>query len=238
MYRIAFLAWLLPTMPALAGSLPVSGTATIPAEPDEAHISARMVSHGASASAALATHKQQMQQLLKLLAKQGIDPKADVQPTDLRLVPEHTTYEYEWYDSSESHTVVSGYAVYQPFSVRLRDPAKTAAALDVMARQGVKEVSKVKFRAKDQDVLVDQALKLAVKDAKRKAKLLAEAAGVQLVKVEQIRESSDLYQVAYKPAEPRKVAVRTTMIEGFHIRVVVDITYQITEANNATASRR
>ncbi len=234
MNRFALIACVFWATPALAGTLPVSGTGTVKVEPDEVLIRAVLVSEAKTANAALTAGKQDMKSLLGILGKRGIDPTQDVRAVNLRVVPEYTTYEYEWVDSVETRTLLTGFQVRQSFELCLHDPRQADAVLDLLTRRGVKEVGRAEYRAKNQAALEQQALELAVKDAQHKAKLLADAAGMQLVKIASMRETG----IERKAGKARAEAGHTapTSAKGtFAIQARVEITYEVAESAANTA---
>jgi uncharacterized protein len=67
--------------------------------------------------------------------------------------------------------------------VSVRDLAGLGTMLDSVVNEGSNQISGIAFDIADRHVLEDQARKLAVADARRKAEIYAAAAGVSLGRV-------------------------------------------------------
>ena len=73
--------------------------------------------------------------------------------------------------------------------VRVRDLPKVGTLLDTLVSAGANDLGGVRFLIAEPQPLMDEARRRAVADATRRAKLLADAAGIHLGKVERIDES-------------------------------------------------
>ena len=67
--------------------------------------------------------------------------------------------------------------------VTIRDIAKSGGILDKVVSAGANQVNGISFDSADRQTPEDAALKAAIADAARKAAIMADAAGVKLVRV-------------------------------------------------------
>jgi hypothetical protein len=94
------------------------------------------------------------------------------------------------YDSNDGSEIVSGYTAYNNISVTVKDVANSGKYIDAAFAAGANSLDYVEFSAADIEAASDRALELAVSNATDKAKVLAEAAGLKLGEVLEIREGS------------------------------------------------
>ncbi|MBR1820006.1 MAG: SIMPL domain-containing protein [Clostridia bacterium] len=97
---------------------------------------------------------------------------------------------YPNYDYSEDERIV-GYTAYNSISVTLTDVENVGSYIDAAFAAGANSLDYVQFSAADTGDAADQALALAVESARRKAQVLAEAAGVELGEILELRDSAD-----------------------------------------------
>lgn len=97
---------------------------------------------------------------------------------------------YPVYDYSEAGEKISGYTAYNSICVMTDEIDKVGEYIDAAFAAGANTLDSVNFEAADTTEVSKQALKLAVKSAKDKAEILAEAAGMVLGNVESITEQS------------------------------------------------
>lgn len=97
---------------------------------------------------------------------------------------------YPVYDYTEAGEQISGYTAYNSICVQTDKIDKVGEYIDAAFAAGANTLDGVNFEAADTTEASKQALKLAVKSAKDKAEVLAEAAGMELGNVESITEQS------------------------------------------------
>ena len=78
---------------------------------------------------------------------------------------------------------IAGYQVDNAVRVTIRDLAASGALLDTVVSAGANQISGIDFDVSDPKAAADEALRLAIVDARRKAELMAAAAGVRIVRV-------------------------------------------------------
>ena len=85
---------------------------------------------------------------------------------------------------------IVAYGVSNRVIVTLRDRAKLGALLDKLTRAGANRIDSVRFLVGETENLADEARRKALDNARRKARLYADSAGVTLVRVIKITEQS------------------------------------------------
>lgn len=101
---------------------------------------------------------------------------------------------------------IVGYQVSNTVRVTIRDVATSGGILDKVVSAGANQVSGIRFDVSDPDTPADEALKLAIADARKKAELMAEAAGVRLVRIINISGSGS--RPFFRAEAPAPLAVR------------------------------
>jgi uncharacterized protein YggE len=177
------------SLPALAQSAPeslphllvVSGTGEVKAKPDQAILSAGVVSEARSAAEALAANSRDMSAVFATLKRLGIPDKA-IQTSNFQVTPQ-----YPPYDSKQPHRI-TGYQVSNTVSVTVDDLDKLGPALDALVASGANNLGDIAFSIRDDKALMAEAREAAVKEATAKAETLARAAGVSLGPIVEISE--------------------------------------------------
>lgn len=164
-------------------TISVSGEGRVAASPDMATISLGVTTFGDSAAAAMAKNSEELTKVMANLTAAGIEAK-DIQTTGLMLNPNWS------YDSSGGAGTINGYTAMNMVNVRVRALDGLGAVLDAAVKDGANTLNGLTFGIADPQPVTDEARKLAVADAVRKAGLLAEAAGVKLGAVTSISEQT------------------------------------------------
>ena len=156
-----------------SGGITVTGTGTVQSVPDQAQFSLGVDSTGPTAREALAANSERMRRVLAALFAAGV-AKGEVQTQDVSI---SRSYQDESYSAENS------------VSVTIRDLAKAGSILDSATNAGANDVYGPTLTTSDQEALQAKALRAAVDNARAKARVLAEAAGVRLGSVTAIVES-------------------------------------------------
>jgi uncharacterized protein len=166
-------------------SLTVSGQGEIRAVPDEAVLSAGVVTEGRSAADALARNSRAMNSVFDMLKHLGI-PDKSIQTSDFSVTPQYAS------DAHGNTTQkINGYEVSNNVTVVVDDLGRLGGAIDALVSSGANSFGGIQFTIKDPKPLLDQARALAVKDALDRAGVYAKAAGVSLGPIDSIGESGD-----------------------------------------------
>jgi uncharacterized protein YggE len=183
MRRLLFLlVTLLPlALPALAdepkaATLTAAGEASVFVVPDIAVVTIGVSSTGRTAQAALSQNNNNMQAVLAAIKAAGIEDK-DVGTAGLNVSPTYAP------DRDPNPGKIVGYSVANEVRVTIHDFVQAGNVLDKVVAAGANQVNGIAFELSDRGGPTDQALKAAVADAARKAGLMADAAGVKLVRL-------------------------------------------------------
>jgi uncharacterized protein YggE len=160
----------------------VTGDGKAAAPPDMAIIQTGVVTYRPKAAEALSANNEAMEQILGVLNTFEIAPK-DVQTSGFNVRPE-----YKRDERGRTQPEIVGYRVTNQVSVKVRNLTKLGKVLDTLVRAGSNQLSGVTFGLEDPGGVLNQARNLAVADARGRAELYAEAAGVRLGKVLTISE--------------------------------------------------
>ena len=106
----------------------------------------------------------------------------------------------------------AGYRVSNTLIVRTTDLDSVGSLIDTAAATGANRVEGVSFDKKEADGVRDEALKAAIRDAKRKAEIMAAAAGVRIGELVSVAEEGGGYGIMRD--ERMAAGMDTTIIPG------------------------
>lgn len=167
------------TAPAL---MTVTGEGEAVAVPDMASLSLGVATRGTTAAKALGANSTALAAVLAQLAADGIAPR-DIQTSGLSVSPR-----YDYSDQGEGRLL--GYDAHNMVTVRVRDLARLGVVIDAAFAAGANEFNGLSFSFADDRSAVDAARRAAVADARARAELYAEAAGVSLGRIVTITEAA------------------------------------------------
>ncbi|AUH34836.1 SIMPL domain-containing protein [Paracoccus tegillarcae] len=175
-----------------AARISVTGEGEALTQPDIATINLGVTTQADTAAAAMEQNSAQQTAVFEALAEAGIEGR-DIQTSGLNLTPV-TDYSREGQPPQ-----VSGYRAQNMVTVRVRDLDSLGATLDTLVTAGTNEINGITFGRDDSDQVQDDARRDAVADARHRAEIMAEAAGLTLGPVLTMRD------VVYgtTPPEPR-----------------------------------
>ena len=155
-----------------------SGEVLIPA--DVAVISLGVNVRSAEAPSAQAEANEVIAKIREALTAAGIDEE-DISTGYINL--------YAAYDYSSSVERITGYNASSTLAVKVTDMTRVGEVIDLAFGAGANMLDGVSFSAKDDTAARAEALKAAVADAKAKADVLAEAAGLGKLEIDSSAES-------------------------------------------------
>lgn len=165
-------------------SIVVQGKGEVRVKADMAQIRAGVTTQATTAAVALMENSKIMTQVLSGLTDFGI-PETDIKTSNFSVSPRYSRPAPR---SQESPGII-GYQVTNQVQVKIRDLDRLGAILDRVVQLGANQIHGVQFSVTSPQPLLDQARVEAVKEARRKAELLCQAAGVKLGRVLSIRET-------------------------------------------------
>ena len=162
------------TMPTIS----VVGEGLATERPDMAVVSVGVVSQAPRAGDALAQNSKLMTEVVAAAKGAGIEAR-DVETSQISLRPQYT---YPGQGSREAPKLIA-YEASNTVSIRVRAFDKLGGLLDRLVTSGANQIRGVELTLAEPGPLRDQARAAAMKDAIRKAQLLADAAGVRIVRL-------------------------------------------------------
>ena len=164
-------------------TISVYGTGTVKVAPDIATVSIGVTTQDVSSKKAVNDNNTQMNDLMKSIKDLGIADK-DITTNGFNIYPNYA------YDSKTGESKVSGYQVSNTVTVKVRDLTKVSAVIDAAVAAGANVSNGVQFSVADPDKAYNDALALAVTNAKTKADVIAKALNVKISTPKAITEMS------------------------------------------------
>jgi uncharacterized protein YggE len=198
----------------------VAGEGTASIVPDIAVIHAGVTTQAKTARAASDANSTTMGQVHAALKAGGIAER-DVQTSRFSIRPLHDS-------RRDGDNRITGFEASNQISVKVRALARLATVLDQMIAAGANDISGIQYTVSQRSTLLDKARADAVADARRKAELLARAAGVRIGHATAIVEHSGLpvpmerMTLRAAPAAPVPIAVGEQ-----ELRVQVSVTFEL-----------
>lgn len=226
------IALLLTATPALAQQAPppppvivTSGEGVVKRAPDRAWVAIAAESRARSAPEAQRLNTDAMAAVLDKIKSQGVSADA-IQTTGYTLQP--------YFEYQNGRQNLLGYIARNQVEVRVDALAKLGEIMANAVGTGATNVSGVRFDLKDREAAEAEALRLAVRDARRRADAAASGAGVKVVQVMRIDEQRETDNIRPLPmamaragmeaAPPPPVPVESGQIE---VRSRVTLTVRI-----------
>jgi uncharacterized protein YggE len=218
----ATIVWAAPaSAQAVPSAISVSGEATISVAPDQAQIEAGVTSEAKTARGASEANNAAMGQVLLALKAAGIEAK-DIQTSRLSLQPESAP------NRTGGANSIVGYRASNQVTVRLRDVAKVAGTIDMLVGAGATDIGGIDFSVSNASKLLDDARAQAIADARRKAEILAKAAGVTLGAPLSISEGDAPGPIAFRKFAAGMPAPPTPVAQGEEtLQVNVSVSWEI-----------
>jgi uncharacterized protein YggE len=148
------------------GGITVTGIGRVDAVPDTAELSIGVTTKGSTAREALAQNSDRMQRVIAAVKGAG------VAATDIRT---HDVSVGRDYDAR-----AAGYVASNSVSVRIGDVDKTGSVLEAASAAGANQIYGPSLTRESRYELEQTALERAVEHARRRARTLSRAAGVDL----------------------------------------------------------
>lgn len=161
----------------------VEGIGRVSAVPDMGLVHFGVQREARDARAAMLAASEAMDGILARITEAGIAPE-DVQTTRIGIDP-------RWqHDQNGGSPRITGYVASNSLQVTVRDLDRVGPLLDAVVDEGVNVMGGLSFSIANPERLEDEARRKAVEDARRKADILAGAAGAELGGVISIAEGT------------------------------------------------
>ncbi|MFM9939248.1 MAG: SIMPL domain-containing protein [Hyphomicrobiaceae bacterium] len=159
----------------------VSASGTVAAEPDLALISTGVLSEAATARDALTQNTAAMKKIIDGLKGAGIEPK-DIQTVHFGIQPRYV------HSKDGQPPRITGYQVINNLRITVREVARLGEVMDGVVTLGANQAGGIAFEVSKAETLKDEARRVAMANALRRAKLFADAAGAKVGPVISISE--------------------------------------------------
>jgi hypothetical protein len=166
--------------------------------PDIAIVTLGVVTDAETASAALAGNSADMAKTIAAIKQAGVADK-DIATSGFSVSPIYANPPVRD-DGSQAEPKLTGYRVSNEVRVTIRDLDKAGGLLDQVVTAGANQVTGIGFDNADRSGPADKATLAAIADAKRKAELMATAAGVKLVRILSIGTNEGPQPIPYGAA--------------------------------------
>jgi uncharacterized protein YggE len=177
------------------GGLPhvitVSGHGEVNEAPDQASLSAGVVTQDDTAAEALSENAKAMAKAFAALKDAGV-PDKDIRTSNLSVEPQYPPYNA----NNANERRIIGYQVSDELDITLAHIDSVGPVIDALVHAGVNQMNAVSFSIHDSKALMNHARQLAVADAIDQAQTLAKAAHVRLGPIVSIDQGG---------AEPRPI---------------------------------
>ncbi len=156
-------------------TLTIRGEGEVSARPDIVTISVGVETGAPTADQAMRLNAARMREILDLLRARGVGP-GDIQTAQFSLQPiwENRAKPYD------KPLSITGFNAVNTVRVTLRRMDMLGTVLDGLSQSGANRIRNMRFDIADARALRDEARRRAVRDAMRKARLYARAAGRRL----------------------------------------------------------
>lgn len=161
----------------------VTGQGTVTAQPDMATVTVGVTNRSGDAAVAVAANNEAMASLNEALDEFGIEDR-DRRTQGFTVQPQ-----YDHRRNASGIPEIAGYAVVNRLTIRVRDLDRLGDLLGAVVASGSNTIDSLLFGNSRIEELLDEARRLAVANARKRASLYAREAGGQAGRVVSISES-------------------------------------------------
>ena len=184
----------------------VTGHGKISAVPDTAWVTGGVHTQAKTATEALNNNNNLIEAVIKVLKNAKISTK-NIQTSGFNVYPIYDHSKGSGHRKPNSPKI-TGYRVSNSVTIKIIDTDKLGKLLDKLVSSGSNQISGIRFGFNDSRELLDEARKLAITDAEKKAKLYAETAGINVGNIISISESGAILpQPVYRYTEMRQAKI-------------------------------
>ncbi|MBZ4665872.1 SIMPL domain-containing protein [Mahella sp.] len=168
--------------------LTAAGEGKVMVKPDRATINMGVQTEDKDAKTAQTQNAQKMDAVMKKLKTLGISDD-DIKTSQYNVFPQ--------YDYNDDKSTLRGYQVINMVNVIVKDTAKLGDIIDQAAQAGANQMDSVAFTISEQDKYYNEAIAKAIEQAKEKANVMANTAGVKVKAIINVSEATAGYQPVY-----------------------------------------
>ncbi|MCE9586311.1 SIMPL domain-containing protein [Candidatus Uhrbacteria bacterium] len=167
--------------PTVRDTISMTGEGKISAKPTLAEVNLGLLSEGRDIPATQEDNSKKVNAIIAALKGLGI-AEADMQTSNYSISPR-----YEYTDGRQN---IIGYSVSQNLAIKVRNLSQVGAVVSKAGELGSNQVNGISFTIDEPSAIQQEARKEAIADAEKKARELANALGVSLVRVVGFSEST------------------------------------------------
>ena len=200
-------------------ALNLSAYGEVKVAPDMATITFGVQTEAPTAQAAMADNARRMQEVFAALSRAGIADR-DIQTSGLNL-----SAQYDYVQNQPPR--LRGYQASNQVTVVINDLTKVGTTADAVVGAGVNQINGIAFGLKDPKAAEDQARVLAVRALQDKARLYAQALGVELGGIRSLNEGGGYQPQPPMPMYAARMAMSdsaSTPVAAGELTVRIDIT--------------
>lgn len=215
------------TQPAQSeATLSLSATGSVSVAPDQARVTAGVVSRAESAAAAVRENAEKMQAVFAALRRAGV-AEADLQTARLSVNPVYANQPSRS-GGEYSEPRITGYEASNQVSALLRDIGAVGAVIDAMFEAGANSLNGVQFLSSEAEQARDEARRAAVAELIDLRDLYTEAAGFEIVRLINFSESGGGRPMPMAMARMESMDAATPVAPGeLSIEVTVNASWEI-----------
>lgn len=200
-------------------ALNLSAYGEVRVAPDMATITFGVLTEAPTAQAAMADNARRMTEVFAVLRRAGIEER-DIQTSGLNL-----SAQYDYVQNEPPR--LRGYQASNRVTVQVMDIDATGRVADAVVAAGVNQIDGIAFGLKDAKAAEDQARVLAVRALQDKARLYAQALGVELGPIRSLNEGGGCSPPPPMPVfamARMEMADASTPVAAGQLTVRIDIT--------------
>lgn len=165
-------------------TMTVNGRSEVRVTPDKATVQLGVNLRGTSARQVQEEVNARLNQIIENIIEVGVR-KEEIQTSEFNLTPLYANYR----PNEVQEPKITGYNAGYTVTVPLTELEKIGPVIDAALQAGANQLQGIRFGLQNEEPIREEALRKAVAQARRKAELLAQAAGVRLIRLLQISES-------------------------------------------------
>lgn len=170
-----------PAQVAVDGTLlSISAEGEVKRAPDIARLSTGVVTRAADAQAAMAANAEQMQRVIAAIKQAGI-AENDIQTSGVNLFPQYR-------HSENQPPEITGYEAHNTVEITVREIGKLGDLLDVLVAAGANQINGPTFDVEDKQAAFDEARRIALENARERARMYGQTLGMQVQRIVSISE--------------------------------------------------
>ena len=206
----------------LINTISVSSDGKVTVLPDVGYITLGIETKDVDVKAAEDENSKIMDDIMKALKDFDIED-TDIKTTGYNIYPQYAEY------SDEKPT---SYSVYNTVEITVKNLEDMSGIIDAAVEAGANRANNIRFGVLDREESYNEALKNAVANARSRAEVLADAAGLKIVGVVTVNENSSSTQyyytdMVYARAEDTAEAAPSISAGDMDITARVSVTFEV-----------